>query len=92
MADTNANAGPNFLPAHLKLKGAENYASWKYHITDILGSKYLDKFILPNAAPPAATAPPAVTTPPAARARPGARVRRPTAAQAAAQAAAPAAA
>ena len=39
--------GPYFLPAHLKLKGAENYASWKYHITDILGSKYLDEFILP---------------------------------------------
>jgi hypothetical protein len=51
MTNTNANAGPNFLPAHLKLKGAENYASWKYHITDILGSKYLDEFILPNAAP-----------------------------------------
>ena len=56
MTDTNANGGPNFLPVHLKLKGAENYASWKYHITDILGSKYLDDFILPNAVPPAARA------------------------------------
>jgi hypothetical protein len=54
MTDANSNGGPNFLPAHLKLKGAENYASWKYHITDILGSKYLDEFILLNAAPPAA--------------------------------------
>jgi len=72
-ANANANASPNFLPAHLKLKGAENYASWKYHITNILGSKYLDAFILPNAAPLAATAPPA------ARARPSVRVRRPTA-------------
>jgi len=44
---TESNNGPHFLPAHLKLKGAENYASWKYHITDILGSKYLDEFILP---------------------------------------------
>ena len=50
MTDTNANGGPSFLPAHLKLKGAENYASWKYHITDILGSKYLDEFILPSVA------------------------------------------
>ena len=43
---TESNNGPYFLPAHLKLKGAENYASWKYYITDILGSKYLDEFIL----------------------------------------------
>jgi hypothetical protein len=50
MTDSNANRGPNFLPAHLKLKGAENYTSWKYHITNILGSKYLDEFILPNTA------------------------------------------
>ena len=88
MTDTNANGGPNFLPAHLKLKGAENYASWKYHITDILGSKYLDEFILPNATPPAARAPPSARAPPAARPR------RPTAraaAQAVAQMAAPAA-
>jgi hypothetical protein len=56
MTNTNANRGPNFLPAHLKLKGAKNYASWKYHITDILGSKYLDEFILSNAAPPTARA------------------------------------
>jgi hypothetical protein len=56
MTDTNANGGPNFLPAHLMLKGAENYASWKYHITDILGSKYLDDFILPNVAPRGAAA------------------------------------
>ena len=69
MTDTNANAGPNFLPAHLKLKGAKNYASWKYYITDILGSKYLDEFILPNAAPPNARAPPATRAPLAARAR-----------------------
>jgi hypothetical protein len=56
MTETNANGGPNFLPAHLKLKGAENYASWKYHITDILGSKYLDEFILPSVAPRGAAA------------------------------------
>ena len=49
---TESNSGPHFLPVHLKLKGAENYASWKYHITDILGSKYLDEFILPQSAPP----------------------------------------
>ena len=88
MTNTNANGGPNFLPAHLKLKGAENYASWKYHITNILGSKYLDEFILPNATPPAARAPPSARAPPAARPR------RPTAraaAQAVAQMAAPAA-
>jgi gag-polypeptide of LTR copia-type len=55
MTDTNASGSPNFLPTHLKLKGAENYASWKYHITDILGSKYLDEFILPDAAPRSVT-------------------------------------
>ena len=69
MTNTNTNAGPNFLPAHLKLKGAENYASWKYHITNILGSKYLDEFILPNVVPPTARAPPATRAPPTARAR-----------------------
>jgi hypothetical protein len=89
MTNTNANASPNFLPAHLKLKGAKNYASWKYHITDILGSKYLDESILPNAAPPNARAPPAARAPLAARARrPTARAATWAAAQAAPQAAA----
>src|ERR1700722_18136342 len=52
---TEASSSPNFLANHLKLKGAENYASWKYHITDILGSKYLDEYILLNSAPPSSS-------------------------------------
>src|SRR5438045_4125401 len=51
---TESNSGPHFLPSHLKLKLAENYASWKYHITDILGSKYLGEYILPQSEPPIA--------------------------------------
>lgn len=58
---TESNSGPHFLAAHLKLKGAENYASWKYHITDILGSRYLDEYILPQSEPPIAR-PPGLST------------------------------
>jgi len=54
---TEASSSPNFLANHLKLKGAENYASWKYHITDILGSKYLDDYIQPNSAPSSSRTP-----------------------------------
>lgn len=58
---TESNSGPHFLATHLKLKGAENYASWKYHIIDILGSKYLDEFILPDSVPPVARVSPPTT-------------------------------